>query len=165
MNWDEIEKLEIDKPLVKYCEEVYNIDSECYDNFYNIIIKKPYITIKDEMDISVDKMLYVKPSDVLSNKNNYKDYIITDIFHGSDCSINVWAEIPIISIIDFIKHFKQKFDNNIIFKDILADIDYSLDYINNHENDFINTSYVDRVLVNSDKKIYLINFMFSSGKF
>ena len=149
--------------LVEYCKRAYKNDRRTCDNFHTLLVKRPYTYKGMKKGYSKNYFSDITITELLKNTDKWKNYIIKSVKYNSDCSISVYAELPCKTVNDLIYYCGRDIDNNCIFKEVLSNIEYTLDYVKMHDEEFENTVYVKEVDVNEDKTIKYVYFMKNKG--
>ena len=93
--------------LVEFCKRAYEYDRDTCDNFHILFIKRPYTYKGMKKGWVKDCFADITITDVLIESEKWKDYSIKSVHHGSDCSINVTAELPCKTVNDLIYYCKH----------------------------------------------------------
>ena len=149
--------------LVEYCKRAYENDRRTCDNFHTLLVKRPYTYKGMKKGYSKNCFPDITITELLKNTDKWKNYIIKSVQYNSDCSISVSAELPCKTVNDLIYYCGCNIDSNCIFKEVLSNTEYTLDYVKMHDEEFENTVYVKEVDVNENKTIKYIYFMKNKG--
>ncbi len=149
--------------LVKFCKRIYENDSVMCDNFYMLFIECPYTYKGMKKGYSKNCFPNITITELLKNTDKWKNYVIKSVQYNSDCSISVSAELPCKTVNDLIYYCGHNIDNNCIFKEVLSNTKYTLDYVKMHDEEFENTVYIKEVDINEDKTIKYVYFMKNKG--
>ena len=161
------QKSYVNESLVEYCTRVFKNDPQTCDNFYCLFIKRPYTYKGMKKGLVKNCFPDVTVTSVLKDTKKRRDYVITHNHYGTDCSINITAELQCNTVNDLIHYCGQDMDNNCIFHEILTNKEYVLDYIKDFGEEFgeefEDTCYIAEVDVNKDRMIKCVYYMKNGG--
>ena len=149
--------------LIDFCKRAYEYDPNTCDNFHTLFIRRPYIYKGMKKGWVKDCFADIKIIDILKDTKRWEDYIIKCVHYGSDCSINVTAELSCNTINDLIYYCEDNMSKDCIFKEMLTREIYYLDYVKTFSEQFEDTVYIKDVDVNKDKQIIMVYFMKNGG--
>ena len=152
-----------EESLVEYCRKAYEYDQRTCDNFHALFVRRPYTYKGMKRSWAKDCFPNITITRVLKESQLWRDYVVKSVHYGTDCSINVFAERPCKTVNDLIYYCGHNIDNNCIFKEVLSNTEYTLNYVKMHDEEFENTVYVKDVDVNEDKKIICVHYMKNNG--
>ena len=151
--------------LIDYCMDVYNNKIFIGDKKLKFFIKRPFVreSVKYE-NYTSNKKYYkgVSLLDIISDVEKFKYYIISQIKPGRNNTLEVHAELPSNSLIDFITYNITYFDiNNIIFKDEINNKNYSIIDVVLNKSKFKDTTVDEAVKINNKHKIVQVKFNYN----
>lgn len=151
--------------LIDYCMDVYNNEITTGNKKLKFFIKRPFVreSVKYE-NYTSDKKYYkgILLLDIISDVEKFKYYIISQIKPGRNKILEVYAELPSNSVIDFITYNIMYFDiNNIIFKDKINNKNYSIIDIVLNKSKFKDTTVDEAVKINNNRKITQVKFTYN----
>lgn len=149
--------------LIEFCKRVYYNEQSTCDNYYSLFIKVPYTYKGIKIGRARQCFSDITITELLKDSDKWKDYIIKSVHYGYDCSINVFAELPCKTVNDLIYYCGHNINNDCIFKEVLGNTEYTLDYVKTHNEEFENTVFVYEVDVDEDKKIIYVHYMKNNG--
>lgn len=145
--------------LIEYCKKAYKADVMTCDNFHCLLIKRPYTYKGMKRGLVKDCFPDVTVTDVIKYPNKWQDYIVKRVHYGSDCSINVTAELPCKTVNDLIYYCNKDISTKCSFHEVLTNETYDLSYVKIFDKKFENTTYITDVDVDDNEKIICVHFM------
>lgn len=152
-----------EESLIEYCKRAYENDIRTCDNFYTLLVKRPYTYKGMKTSYSKECFPDVTITSVLIDSKKWQDYMVKHVHYGSDCSITVTAELNCKTVIDLIYYCGQDMDDNCIFHEVLTNSEYTLDYVKYFGEEFKDTCYVTEVDVNENRMIKRVHYMKNGG--
>lgn len=145
--------------LVEYCKRAYEYDQFTCDNFHALFVRRPYTYKGMKKGCVKDCFPDITITSILKDTKRWENYIIKTVHYGSDCSINVTADISCKTVNDLIYYCENDISNECVFQEILTNKLYNLDYIKTFGEEFEDTVFIKDVDVDKDKKIKCVHFM------
>ena len=145
--------------LVKYCKRAYENDRRTCDNFYTLFVRRPYTYKGMKKGYTKECFPDVTITNVLTESEKWKDYIIKSVHYGSDCSISVTAELPCKTVNDLIYCCIDNISKECVFREVLTHEIYDLDFVTIYADEFVDTCYITEVDVNENRMIERVHYM------
>ena len=149
--------------LVEYCKRAYENDRRTCDNFYTLLVRRPYTYKGMKQGYTKECFPDVTITSVLIDTYKWQDYIIKSVHYGTDCSITVTAELKCKTVNDLIYYCIQDIDNDCVFHEVLTNKENTLDYVKDFGEEFEDTCYITEVDVNENKMIKRVHYMKNGG--
>lgn len=149
--------------LVDFCKRAYEYDQDTCDNYHTLFIRRPYVYKGMKKGWVRNCYPSVKIVDVLKDTKRWKDYIIKCVHYGSDCSINVTAELPSNTLNDLIRYCEDDISKDCIFQEVLTNEIYDLNFVKTYNTEFEDTVYIKDIDIDENKKITCVHYMKNGG--
>ena len=151
------------EPLVEYCKRAYENDRRTCDNFHCLLVRRPYTYNGMKNGYTKECFPDVTITSVLIDTKKWQDYIVKQVHYGTDCSINVTAELSCKTVNDLIYYCEHDIASNCIFHEVLTNKENTLDYVKDFGEEFEDTVYITEVDVNENRLIKRVHYMKNSG--
>ena len=149
--------------LVEYCKRVYENDRRTCDNFYTLLVRRPYTYKGMKRGYTKECFPDVTITNVLIDTKKWKDYIVKSVHYGVDCSITVTAELQCKTVNDLIYYCIDDISKECVFQEVLTNEVYDLDFVSIYADEFEDTCYITEVDVNEDRMIKHVYYMKNTG--